>query len=197
MNQLMRIRYFVVSSVLAICLTSSDGSEPKGRIAISDKLRQAISRVHAKAEVIERKDVSVRNCDPVPESPGLIRADFNGDGLTDYAALLRIRGTEKQVLEENKTWTLVEVRLVVFLGQRGGEFTNVELERLSEVIPILTVIEIQRPGPIREYAEIEHEKRKVIQIEKMSIMRIGCGRSAVVFTWDDSWKRFRMITVSD
>jgi hypothetical protein len=147
--------------------------------------------------VLERKDVAPADCDPIPESPGLIRADFNGDGLDDYAALLKIGGSEQRRLWEGKTWTLIEVWFVVFLGQREEGFRSIVLEKLEQYIPVMVVLDLQKPGLVREYAEIEYEKRKIIQLKRMSISRLRCGRSEAIFYWDDARNRFRMVTVSD
>src|SRR5262245_8585970 len=60
--------------------TQSDASE----------LRAAIDAFAPGSAILSAAEVDPVGCNPLGQSPGLVRADLNGDGQNDYAALLKL-----------------------------------------------------------------------------------------------------------
>ncbi len=68
----------------------------------SGALNASIRKLAPGAAVVVTQEVDAISCNPVGDNPGLVRADFNGDGRPDYAALLKIRETGKKTIWEGK-----------------------------------------------------------------------------------------------
>jgi|SRR5437588_4066831 len=92
-----------IAMVLFLVLSWAASAQQGPRI--SDSLQAAIGRVSPSASVLQAGEVGVQGCGPVPTTPGLVRADFNGDGLEDAAVLLKT-----YVAKETSIWNGKEYR---------------------------------------------------------------------------------------
>jgi hypothetical protein len=110
-------------------------------------------------------------------SPGLVSADFNGDGYSDYAALLSFP-QKKRVGE----W------LVVLMGKRGGGFQLRLLEKYDGFHDDL-YITMQRPREIKR----TNSNRKAT-FTMPGIARIHPVRPLTLFYWEKG--RFQRLKLS-
>jgi len=147
------------------------------------KLQAAMRQhVHPNASI-----VSLANLNPVSRekflaagdeaSPGFIAADFNGDGVADYAALLTF--PQKKTSGE---W------LVVFIGSKDGGFQLRLLEKYNGVHDDI-YITMEPPGEVKPF----HSARSV-KLRAPGIARIHPDRRATLFYWQKG--RFQRLNLS-
>ena len=150
--------------------------------AMTNPRMQAIIRqnVHPNATI-----VSVENVNPVIRErflnteeavPGLVTADFNGDGVADYAALLRF--PKKAGFGE---W------LVVFIGASGGSFQLRLLEKYDGFRDDV-YITIEPPGQVSASGSL-----RIVNLRAPAIARIHPERPPTIFYWEKGrFQRLRM-----
>ena len=147
------------------------------------KLQAAMRQhVHPNASII-----SLGNLNPVSRekflaagdeaSPGFIAADFNGDGVADYAALLTF--PQKKTSGE---W------LVVFMGSKDGGFQLRLLEKYNGVHDDI-YITMEPPGEVKPF----HSARSV-KLRAPGIARIHPDRRPTLFYWQKG--RFQRLNLS-
>jgi hypothetical protein len=110
-------------------------------------------------------------------SPGLVSVDFNGDGYSDYAALLYF--PQKKSVGE---W------LVVLMGRRGGGFQLRLLEKYDGFHDNLYMT-LQRP---REIKPTRSSRKTTLTMP--GIARIHPVRPLTLFYWEKG--RFQRLNVS-
>src|SRR5437773_10239630 len=82
-------RLAIVSLAAASLHASAQQSEsPAGT---SGPLLAAVKRLSATASLLQANEIDLRECESAKGTPGLVQADFNGDGLEDAAVLLKTR----------------------------------------------------------------------------------------------------------
>ena len=110
-------------------------------------------------------------------SPGFIAADFNGDGVADYAALLTF--PQKKTSGE---W------LVVFMGSKDGGFQLRLLEKYNGVHDDI-YITMEPSGEVKPFNSV----RKV-KLRAPGIARIRPDRRPTLFYWQKG--RFQRLNLS-
>jgi len=110
-------------------------------------------------------------------SPGFVAADFNGDGVPDYAALLTF--PQKNTSGE---W------LVVFIGNKDGGFQLRLLEKYNGVHDDI-YITMEPPGEVKPF----HSARSV-KLRAPGIARIHPDRRPTLFYWQKG--RFQHLNLS-
>ena len=110
-------------------------------------------------------------------SPGFVTADFNGDGVPDYAALLTF--PQKKTSGE---W------LVVFMGSKEGGFQLRLLEKYDGFHDDI-YITMERPGEVKPF----HSARRV-KLRAPGIARIHPDRQPTLFYWQKG--RFQRMNLS-
>ena len=110
-------------------------------------------------------------------SPGFVAADFNGDGVPDYAALLTF--PQKNTSGE---W------LVVFMGNKDGGFQLRLLEKYNGVHDDI-YITMEPPGEVKPF----HSARSV-KLRAPGIARIHPDRRPTLFYWQKG--RFQRLNLS-
>ena len=163
---------------------------PKGAVlalpqAITDRRLQAVIRqhVHPKANIVSLEDLNLASrgkfqTEAPDASPGFIGADFNGDGIPDYAALLRFprRGSSAE-------W------LVVFLGNRDGGFHLRLLEKFDGLRDDL-YIAMKAPGEVKPI-----NSARGVKLRMPGIARVALDRSRKLFYWQNG--RFQRVVISE
>ncbi|HTY77288.1 MAG TPA: hypothetical protein VMI34_05675 [Candidatus Bathyarchaeia archaeon] len=120
-----------------------------------------------------------------------MRADFNGDGRADYAALLRI-GEPKVVAGE--PLRSAPVWAVVFLGRRDGLYRPFILARWDDVmIPSRRVMALQSTGPVHHGAHPE----RVLTLRQPGIASILCEGTEKVYYWVSRGQTFREYLIKE
>jgi hypothetical protein len=153
--------------------------------AMNDRRLQAVIRqhVHPKASFVSVEDLNLASrgkfqAESPDASPGFIGADFNGDSIPDYAALLRFprRGSSAE-------W------LVVFLGNRDGGFHLRLLEKFDGFRDDL-YITMKAPGEIKPF-----NSARAIKLRMPGIARVAVDRSRKLFYWQNG--RFQRVAISE
>lgn len=177
------------ANVLAQEITTPE-ENPKGAVlvvpqAINNRRLQAFisQHVHPKANVVSLEDLNLASrhkfqTEAPDASPGLIGADFNGDGIPDYAALLRFprKGSSAE-------W------LVVFLGNREGGFHLRLLEKFDGLRDDL-YIAMKAPGEVKPV-----NSARGVKLRMPGIARVVLDRSRKLFYWQNG--RFQRVVVSE
>ncbi len=110
-------------------------------------LADVIKRLHPAARLVGADEVLEERCGSGQRRQQLFRADFNGDGRQDYAALLRTGEPEGRPGEALRTAPLWGV---VFLANRDGRYRPFILFRDGDAMfPSRRVLRVQPPGPVR------------------------------------------------
>jgi hypothetical protein len=147
------------------------------------KLQAAMRQhVHPNATIVSLEDLNrvsqEKFLGAVDEaSPGFVAADFNGDGVPDYAALLTF--PQKNTSGE---W------LVVFMGNKDGGFQLRLLEKYNGVHDDI-YITMEPPGEVKPF----HSARSV-KLRAPGIARIHPDRRPTLFYWQKG--RFQRLNLS-
>jgi len=161
-------------------------------IPIPQRLHAAINAVQRNARVVTRNDVDWKSCAP-PEQDQIIKADLNGDGRLDYAALLLVR--KKPIAKGERDGTAGAVWLVAFLGRPDGSYKPVVLDRHgdTESTGLLDIaITLRAPGVVKEV-----RSGRQITLTLPAIERVWCERSSTVFFWNRKAARFESVWTGD
>ncbi len=110
-------------------------------------------------------------------SPGFVAADFNGDGVLDYAALLTF--PQKNTSGE---W------LVVFMGNKEGGFQLRLLEKYNGVHDDI-YITMEPPGEVKPF-----QSARRVKLRAPGIARIHPDRRPTLFYWQKG--RFQRLNLS-
>ncbi|SRR6266568_7001538 len=168
---------FVLSCATAIlCCTSGWADEPPGP-SVSKSLLAAIRKVSPKATILQANQVDVKSCAPVPKSPGLVRADLNGDGLEDIAVLLKTRVAEEITAWEGKELREADFVFVIFLNDGKGSYAARTVDKFSDFIPAAVTLSISPPAKIRPLGV-----KKDITLTSPAIVLTFCEKSAAAYT---------------
>jgi hypothetical protein len=163
---------------------------------INPKLLSAINKLEPKAKILKKEDIDTKfSCEEV-KVPGIVKADFNGDGFMDYAVLLKIGDAQNTVYNyEGKKypWKKLRVWLVVFMGYGKGDFYSIILEQIEDhSYPAIVVIKLQPPGIIRNI-----DSDRSIELKHQSILEYFCGKSSSVYYWDKNENNFIEVYTSE
>ena len=185
------MRALILGCVTAtLCCASGWAAEPPTGANVSKALLAAIGRVSPNATILQANQVDAKSCAPVPKSPGLVRADFNGDGLEDAAALLKIRVAEEITVWEGKELREADFVFVIFLNDGKGGHIARTLDKFSDFIPAGVTISINPPGKIRPLGA-----KKDITLSNPSIVLTYCEKSAAAYVVTGT--RVKEIPLSD
>jgi len=123
----------------------------------------------------------------------LVRGDFNGDGLRDYAALVRAGEPRSvRVGAGGAEVRVVPVWFVVFLGRRDEGFDRVVLVRTEAPLPADLAIALRRPGRVWEY-----DRSASVRLTWSGIEFFYCGKAAAVYYWSARGRAFRSVATAD
>jgi len=144
------------------------------------ELAAAIKRLHAAAVVVTADEVYVDRCGAEHRRDQVFRADFDGDGRQDYAALLRIG--EAQASRTVQLWG------VVFLAKRDGRYRAFVLfQETDAMFPSRQVLWVQPPGFVKHGAHPE----RVLTLKLPAVGSMLCESTARVFYWTSRGQTFR------
>jgi hypothetical protein len=142
---------------------------------LPSSLSEAIERFAASARVVSTKDVDSIACAPVGETPGVVRADFNGDGFEDYALLLA-KETGKETSWQGSILKEARFSFVFFLRSADGKYQPRLVLRDTGFIPTTIVLKLQSAGKVRH-----RETHKNIQLKYPGVMLSFCEKSATTY----------------
>jgi hypothetical protein len=158
---------------------------------------RALRAAYGAFTIVSDSDVNSEECDPrEPGGPprGLVIADFNGDGRTDYAVLVRMGPGKNVEKAAGRAFTLYDAAFVVLLGEPSGGFTRISLWNHDMWIPINLVVGLAAPGVIREHGSAGD---RTVELKNPGITVDICGKTTEVLYWNDVKKSFDSVTISD
>jgi hypothetical protein len=178
---------FVVAFIFMVFTADGLASgQPHGP---SVKLDEAIRKFDPDAKVLTLRDMDVGSCGQLHNDPGVVKADFNGDGWVDYAVLLK-RKTDKKTEWKGQALLVIELSFVVFLSEKDGALRPMVLDRSETHMPSIVGLSVRKPGTIREW-----DSERSIKLQFAGIERFYCEKSAAVFYWNG--EKFDQIPISD
>jgi hypothetical protein len=182
----------------ASCLTDPPPSpqttiskKPLPVTKISGSLQAAIKRLSPTARVLQASEIDMRECEPVPKAPGLVKADFNGDGFEDAAALLVTHISDKVTLWDGREFRDADFLLVLFLGDGKGGFQSHVVSKFPDQIPTAVVLSITGPGII---FSLENSTNRTA-LKNPAFVEHYCGKSSAAY--EVTGDRIREIILSD
>lgn len=184
-----RYGYFVRAIALFwLFVPASRGGQEAG--PVPDSLVAAIEKAVPGASLVSLADVNAKECKPVPKTPGLVRADFDGDGRADFAVLVKAGETGKVVDWQGTRLREARYVFAIFLDDAKGGFTVRIVQRFVDFVPIASFIDLQAPGNVPGFGE-----NPGVVIPNSGIAFVNCEKSEAVYYF--SGKRIRTIWVSD
>ena len=112
-------------------------------------LQRAIGKAYPNASVLQPSEVDAESCDPVPKTPGLVLADFNGDGRQDAAALLKVRIAPELLRFDDKEYRRADIVFAIFLNDGKGGYLVRQIDKFEHMVPFaFAVLELRKPGRV-------------------------------------------------
>ena len=143
---------------------------------VPENLAGAISKVTPGSTIVNAKEVDATACQPVGDSPGLVHADFNGDGRQDYAVLLKTSVSKKETVWQGKSLREARFSFVLFLDDGTGGYRARVVRRYADFVPTAVVIDPQPAGKVRH-----RETHKHIRVPNPAVMLSFCEKSATTY----------------
>jgi hypothetical protein len=153
-------------------LVRAEGADP----TLPESLKVAVRTVARAAVLVSPRQVDATACAPVGRSPGVVRADFDGDGRDDYALLLKTRDTGKVTIWEGKALRQAEFAFAFFLADGSGGFKARVVQRYLSYLPTSEVIQLQPAGRIRQM-----ETNRTITLKHPGVTLVFCEKSATTY----------------
>jgi hypothetical protein len=160
----------IVGSLIYPLYTQVNGA------SLPETLAAAIKKTSPGATIVSVKEVDSTSCQSVGDSPGLVRADLNGDGRQDYAVLLKTKVSKEETIWEGKTLHEAQFALMLFLADRDGGFRARTLHRYADFVPTAVVINLQPPGVVRN-----RETHRTVRVQHPGVTLIYCEKSATTY----------------
>ena len=163
-------------ATLMLPWTASWADGPPVRAAISGPLQAAIRIVAPNSKVLQPNEINMRECESVPKSPGLARADFNGDGLEDAAAILKTHVAGDVRSFEGRKYRKAELLFVIFINDGKGGYLTRTQDKYNNQIPAMMFVDVIPPRKIRSI-----EEGKDVDLKNPAVMLTFCGQSAAAY----------------
>jgi len=118
----------------------------------------------------------MRECEQVPRTPGLVKADFNGDGFEDAAVLLKTHVASEVKTWEGQTYREANLVFVIFLSDGKGGYLTPTQDKYKNLIPAMLFLDVIPPGKVRDI-----EAGKDVVLQNPGVMLTFCGKSAAAY----------------
>lgn len=152
------------------------GDELAAHTEDAQSLQVAISKISPGATIPRADQVDDREC-YLTSSPGLVRADFNGDGREDVAALLITRIADKGKVWDGREFRKADFLLALFINDGKGGYRVREVDRITNRVPAAIVLSVAPAGKVRS---LEKGNESVLQNPGLVIQ--FCGKSSTAYT---------------
>lgn len=159
-------------------------------LPVPKSLDSAIRKLAPSAKVVAAKDVDTTSCQPVGDSPGMVRADFNGDGRQDYAVLLKTRVSKEVTVSQSNSLREARFSFVLFLDNGRGGYQPIVVRRYEDFVPTIVVINLEPAGIIQH-----RETHKEVRVPNPAVMLSFCEKSATIYYLVNG--KVRSIPISD
>jgi hypothetical protein len=159
-------------------------------IQIPEALAKSVTRLAPRGAIISNADVDSLACQPITSNPGLLRADFNGDGRDDFAALIKLQETGRVKEWEGRSLREARFSFVLFLDDGVGGYRTRVVRKYLDFIPSSVVIDIQTAGVIKH-----RETKRDILIPHTAVTLSFCEKSATAYYFVG--KKIHSVPVAD
>ncbi len=149
-----------------------------------------LARAARGATVLTKQDIDQVSCGNKSDHPGLVKGDFNGDGKLDYAALVKLGGSESETLWEGKLLKRAAFAVFMFVANSDSGYRAVKLTEDSAYMPFANTIAIFAPATVKD-----RESGLDVTLVNPGITLSYCEKSAAVYYLDN--KNVRSIAISD
>jgi len=149
-------------------------------LAVGDsRVEAAIQKAFPGSTAVTISDIDSKGCGPLPERPGFVSGDFDGDGRPDFAALLKIGEAGKVVDWDGRKLHETRYAFAIFLANSDGGYNLRRVIRFRDYSPLGMFIALQPPGTLQGPGDAQH--RRTITLKRSGIERISCEKSSVVY----------------
>jgi len=165
----------MVLAITVLVMVNVNSGYAEG-IKVPDNVLMQIKHINRQAVILSKDDIDLNECEVSNINPGIVKDDFNGDGIADYAVLLSM-----PIIADNGTGNKAinsRIKLIVFVATKANLFNRVTLYEADDYLPAINFIKLQKPGQIKSMSN------KYKKINNSSIKFVTCGKSAVVYFWD-------------
>lgn len=157
--------------------TACDSDPVLAARPVSEPLQRAMSQVAPKSRVLRGDEIDMRECEAVPQEPGLLRADFNGDGFEDAAALLVTSISSKTFTSDGVIYRRAVLQFVFFLNDGRGGYSSVTVDKYRNLVPAMMFLDLIPAR--REYRNVDGKESTST---KPAVALTFCGKSAAVYS---------------
>lgn len=162
-----------------IPLRADTNMSSKG-FSLPSSIQKSINQFYPGTRLLEMKDMDLTSCGMLTEQPGIVQADFDGNGILDYALLLISTKVKREYAHPNgRILYLVGTFFVVFQGQREGKYQPILIETRETWLPSSLGLAMARPGRFKTW-----DSSKTLELKNPAIERYICEQQAAVFYWD-------------
>lgn len=166
-----------IFSLVAVSLFASAQQQvPTAKVL--GPLQATIKTLSPTARVIQASEIDMRECESVPKTPGLVEADFNGDGFEDAAVLLVTHDSTKTYVSGGVKYRKVTLVFVILLNDRKGGYTTARRETFQDTIPAWHFVTLV-PAPQVFRGGIDD--RDTLELRHPGAMLTFCSKSASVY----------------
>lgn len=163
-------------TVALLCCISAQAEEPPVGAEVSRPPLAAIKRVSPNATILQPSEIDAKSCAPVPKSPGLVRADFNGDGLEDAAVLLKTSVSSEVTVWQGQELRKADFLFVILLNDGKGSYHIRTLDKFAGHIPAIAFIDLESSKKIRPLGA-----KKDLTLSNPAIVLTYCEKSAAAY----------------
>jgi hypothetical protein len=163
-------------ALVALVLLAHRASFSAERTSLTPAMVSAIRRIAPDALVLAIADVDANNCDNIPADPGLVVADFNGDGRPDFAVLVKTGVSGNGASSEGRNPRLVKYAFAIFVNDGNGGFVAKRVQRFEDQVPLAAFIESQSAGTIRD-----RDTGKHVTIRNPAVALVFCDKSVSLY----------------
>jgi hypothetical protein len=177
---------FLISFMLLFLLgETSSSSFDRAVIESNNEIGKIIKKDFSNCRLVQLRDLydDLQNYfkKTYPDlHPGYVYGDFNGDGITDYALLIRCKDHNSKI-----------EKFIVFIGQGKESFSTIVIDQWNDELSLKNLfLSIIQPGKIREG---DSSKIKILKFQGIKLSLFEAASR--VYFWDNN--KFSFIQTSD
>lgn len=178
----------VVPIVLCLCFYAIDSLAFTKRPICDDSITLIVKKFYPNYSIVQLKDLDKDVQEYFTKTygdahPGCIKEDFDGDGLSDYALLLRTKRNGKSI-----------EKVVVLRGKVNHSFSIINLAELKDRSGSFFIKHVP-PGKIKKWEETERHRMKTFIIKLPGFELVLFEAASRIYFWKGN--KFYFIQTSD
>jgi hypothetical protein len=184
------VRRALFGFTLAVGLVATNAAAQVPEEVLPSAVRDEIRKLGPSARMVGEGDFDRERCGPLTD-PGLVVADFDGDGRKDYAVLVRTGMIRPPQPGSRASGLEVEVALLVVLDAEGRWPPQIVQQFwLPPALAARYLITVQPPAVL-----VEFNGPGKVTLRQPGIMLMYCQAAATVYYWSPRKRRFDSIVV--